>query len=162
MQRRRSPPEVEFENGNGYGHDENEFHPQANLCLNKFEVEGYYNNGEENVSSAEWRGIQNGLMRFVDDSHSLSLQNSKNEVSRPQRPHCSENNVNSLLSCDIKQSSCFIKENACNMDACRGYNQMVEALSPPSMMMRSSGKLETKIEYDTMTDEIITCSIYEV
>ena len=50
------------------------------IILNKFEVEGYYNNGEENVSSAEWRGIQNGLMRFVDDSHSLSLQNSKNEV----------------------------------------------------------------------------------
>ena len=150
-----------MENGNGCGHDENEFHPQPNLCLNKFEVEGYYKDREEIENSVELCGIQNGLMCFVDDSYSLSFQNSLHEVSRPQR-RTSDNNVNSFLCCEIKQSSCFMKENACNMDACRGYNQLIDALSPSSMMMRSSGKLETKIEYDTMTDEIITCSIYEV
>ena len=84
------------------------------------------------------------------DSYSLDFQNSTHEVSRTQHHR------NSLL-CDIKQSSCYIKDNACNMDACQGYKQLIEALSP----MKSS-KLETKIEYDTMTDEIITCSIYEV
>ena len=54
-------------------------------------------------------------------------------------------------------SGCFIKDTSSSAKTCQGSKQLIEVLSP----MRS-GKLETKIDYDILTDGVITCSVYDV
>ena len=168
----RSSFQLETESRNGYeGERNNEFHyPQPNLCLNNLGVENNKVVVESLPSSCS--------SEMCNDSFnwSLSFQTSKTMMTPhhiisnyKQQRNDSCCNSSSYVICDIKQSPCFMKDDASNKtNACQGYKQLIEAFHSPKttkkkmMMTSSNGKLETKIEYDTMTDEIITCSIYEV
>lgn len=145
-------PAVETENVNGCEH-ENNIHPYKLLCLSKSGIEGPTNS---HVVSVKYNnGIDGKIMNaLVCHSYSLSLQTSTHDTSRTTTQA-----YNNISLCDVKQSSCFNKEVACNVNACQGYKQLIEGFSP---MQSEGSKLETKIEYDIMTDEIITCSVYEV
>ena len=161
------------ESRNGYEREKiNEIcHPQHNLCLNDLDVE------TNKVVVESWPSGINKSGKMCNDSFNCSLQSPKSgemihhkTSNKKQRQNDSCCNISSFVICDIKQSPCFMKDASCTkMNDCQGYKQLIEAFpspimtKPKKMMMTSSiEKLETKNEYDTMTDEIITCSIYEV
>lgn len=161
------------ESRNGYKLEKNNElgHPQHNLCLNDLDVE----NNKVVVESLP-SGI-NKCGKMCNDSFNCSFQTSKTRMmmrngisnnKQQRKESCCTSS--SFVICDIKQSPCFMLDaSRSKMNACQGYKQLIEAFpspimtKPKKMMMTSSiEKLETKNEYDTMTDEIITCSIYEV
>ena len=163
-----------MESRNGYKREKNNklCHPQHNLCLNDLDVE----NNMVVVESLPSGSNKSGKM--CNDSFNCSFQTSEPTMMMHQlisnnKQHRKESccNSSSFVICDVKQSPCFMNDASCTkMNACQGYKQLIEAFPSPisttktrkMMMTSSNGKLETKIEYDTMTDEIITCSIYEV
>ena len=169
---RRSSFQVErTESRNGYEREKNNeiCHPQHNLCLNDLDVE------TNKVVVESWPSGINKSGKMCNDSFNCSLQSPKSgemihhkTSNKKQRQNDSCCNISSFVICDIKQSPCFMKDASCTkMNDCQGYKQLIEAFPSPimtktKMMATSKRKLETKIEYDTMTDEIITCSIYEV
>ena len=169
---RRSSFQVErTESRNGYERAKNNeiCHPQHNLCLNDLDVE------TNKVVVESWPSGINKSGKMCNDSFNCSLQSPKSgemihhkTSNKKQRQNDSCCNISSFVICDIKQSPCFMKDASCTkMNDCQGYKQLIEAFPSPimtktKMMATSKRKLETKIEYDTMTDEIITCSIYEV
>ena len=141
-------------NVNGCEH-ENKCHPSRLLCLSKC---GFESNNSHVVSFKHNNGIDVKIMNaLVCDSYSLDLQTSTQDM--PKTTTATTEACNNISICDVKQSSCFNKEYACNVNACQGYKQLIEAFSP---LQRERRKLKTKIGDDIMTDEIITCSIYEV
>ena len=127
-------PKSREENGNGY-EDGNDFRPQLLFCRVKLD--------EENDKSHQ----DIGKSFILGCNKMRSNDSTTNEISRKKH---------NSLSCDIKHSSCFINDNLSNVSDCRGYEQLFETSSIMNDIVK------TKIEDDNMTDEIITCSIYQV
>ena len=128
-------PIAETDIGNG-NEVEWEFHLQQSCFAQEFQAEAY--NDEI---------IENGLRHDSDSSTPLNSL---------QPLHTAKQHENCFL-LGIEPSGCFIKDTSSSAKTCQGSKQLIEVLSP----MRS-GKLETKIDYDILTDGVITCSVYDV
>ena len=128
-------PIAETDIGNG-NEVECEFHLQKSCLAQEFKAEVYND-----------KIIENGL-RHASDSSTPS--NSIRSL-RTAKRH------DNYFLCGKEPSGCFIKDTSSSAKTCQGSKQLIEVLSP----MRS-GKLETKIDYDILTDGVITCSVYDV